>query len=173
MRIEDFKTITEKHVETCKKLVENEGVCVNAFCTDCPFDYENASNCKSCITNGYAINDSWVKKNLVVEQSAKAFIKMCEEKKLFAFEDEVSTPSMLANNDKVNSPNHYRMNIKGVQIEVMDIIESILTPEEFRGYKKGNVLKYILREKLKNGLEDLKKCENYLKRLIQGDENAK
>lgn len=75
--------------------------------------------------------------------------------------------------DKINKPNHYRMNIKGAEIEVMDIIEAILTPEEFRGYKKGNVLKYILREKLKNGLEDLKKCENYLKRLIQGEENVK
>ena len=45
-------------------------------------------------------------------------------------------------------------------------MEDQLTPEEYRGYAKGQVLKYITRERGKNGLEDLKKAQWYLNRLI-------
>ena len=39
--------------------------------------------------------------------------------------------------------------------------------EEYRGYVKGQVIKYITRERHKNGLEDLKKAAWYLNRLIK------
>ena len=140
----------------------------------------NCRNCKYLTEAPDTIDDKWIyyldcefgfSMNLnKSENNCEKWEHFKEERK----EELKSASSLLSEiEDKVNRPNHYRMNIKGIQIEVMDIIESILTPEEVRGYKKGNVLKYILREKLKNGLEDLKKCENYLKRLIQGDENAK
>lgn len=61
--------------------------------------------------------------------------------------------------DMVNSPAHYN---KG-GIEVLDFIKSILTPEEFRGYIKGNVIKYMSREADKGGDQDLEKSEFYLK----------
>lgn len=38
--------------------------------------------------------------------------------------------------------------------------------EGFDGYCKGNVVKYIFREKKKNGIEDLKKARAYLDLLI-------
>lgn len=41
--------------------------------------------------------------------------------------------------DMVNSPSHYQLD----GLEVIDIIRAALTPEEFRGYLKGNDLKYI------------------------------
>lgn len=66
-------------------------------------------------------------------------------------------------NDPVNHPQHYNTG----RIEVIKIIEDQLTDEEFRGYIKGQVLKYITRERHKNGLEDLKKAAWYLNRLIQ------
>lgn len=165
MKIGDFKTIIEKHVEICKKLIENEGVCVDVFCDSCPFDYKNASNCKSCITNGYATNNSWVKKNLVVVQSAKTFIKMCEDKKLFDFEDEVSAPSLLANSDNVNSPSHYKLD--GLNIESIDVIKSILGEEGFKAFCHGNALKYLTRANKKNGIEDFKKAQVYLNWYIE------
>jgi hypothetical protein len=43
--------------------------------------------------------------------------------------------------DVVNHPPHYKVG----GIEVIDFIQAKLTPEEFRGYLKGNVLKYTSR----------------------------
>lgn len=65
--------------------------------------------------------------------------------------------------DNVNHPAHYNVG----KIEVIDIQEDQLTSEEYRGYIKGQVIKYITRERYKNGLEDLKKARWYLDRLIK------
>jgi len=70
-------------------------------------------------------------------------------------------------NDPVNNPSHY--NRKGV--EAIDAIEASMSREEFQGYLKGNVMKYIWRYRYKaKPLEDLKKAEWYLKRLIASNE---
>lgn len=69
----------------------------------------------------------------------------------------------MANLDNVNHPAHYNAG----KIEVIVIQEDQLSPEEYRGYIKGQVIKYITRERHKNGLEDLKKARWYLDRLIQ------
>jgi hypothetical protein len=71
--------------------------------------------------------------------------------------------------DNVNSPAHYTVG----QIECIDYIQDKLTEEEFRGYIKGNVLKYITREKHKNGDEDLRKAKWYLDRLVVGLDDKK
>lgn len=63
--------------------------------------------------------------------------------------------------DNINHPEHYTSG----GIECIDAIRAALTPEEFRGFCKGNVLKYTWRERLKGGDESLKKAEWYLKRL--------
>lgn len=68
--------------------------------------------------------------------------------------------------DIVNHPPHYKLNAKG--IECIDAIEATLTPEEFRGYLRGQVIKYIWRCNYKGKrLEDLEKAEWYLKRYIE------
>lgn len=62
--------------------------------------------------------------------------------------------------DNVNKPNHYILDgIPGV--EVKDVIKAVLG-EDIVGFYLGNVLKYMLRFKKKNGLEDLKKARLYL-----------
>lgn len=63
--------------------------------------------------------------------------------------------------DKVNHPAHYTQG----RIECIEAIKEALTPEEFRGYCKGNAMKYEWRERHKNGTEDLKKAAWYLARL--------
>jgi hypothetical protein len=63
--------------------------------------------------------------------------------------------------DNVNSPNHYRQG----EVECIDAIQSALTPEEFRGYCKGNALKYVWRERHKGGEESIRKAQWYLDRL--------
>ena len=165
MRIEDFRTITEKHIETCKLLAESDGICEEIYCSDCPFDHANASNYESCVNNGYSTSCGWREKNLALEQSAKAFLKMCEEKNLFTFEDEVSAPSLLANSDNVNSPSHYKLD--GLNIESIDVIKSILGEEGFKAFCHGNALKYLTRANKKNGIEDFKKAQVYLKWYIE------
>lgn len=69
--------------------------------------------------------------------------------------------------DKVNSPKHYKL--RGLDIEAIDVIRGALTEEEFRGFCKGNVLKYTIREGHKNGDEDLKKAKKYLEFLEEDD----
>lgn len=64
-------------------------------------------------------------------------------------------------------PNHYKMCIKGVDMEVDDIIKAVLTSEQYQGWLHGNTIKYCLRALKKNGLEDFKKDSNYLDRLIK------
>ena len=64
--------------------------------------------------------------------------------------------------DNVNSPSHYQMGNK----ETIHIIEDMLGQESFIAYCQGNVAKYISRFQHKNGVEDLRKAEWYLKKLI-------
>ena len=64
--------------------------------------------------------------------------------------------------DPVNSPMHYASG----GIEAIEALEACMSPEAFRGFLKGNVMKYVWRYENKNGLEDLKKAKWYLKALI-------
>jgi hypothetical protein len=58
-------------------------------------------------------------------------------------------------------PSHY----KG-DIDCIDAIKSSMSNQQFLGYLKGNVQKYLWRYDRKNGLEDLHKAQWYLNRLI-------
>ena len=64
--------------------------------------------------------------------------------------------------DMVNHPDHYTNS----SIETIDIIESV-TAEGFQYYLEGNILKYLTRYRHKNGIEDLKKAQWYLNKLIE------
>lgn len=67
-------------------------------------------------------------------------------------------------NSAIENPSHY----KGSNgLEAIEVHKNFLTPEELRGYYKGNTLKYLLRERNKNGLEDLKKARKHLEWLIE------
>ena len=64
--------------------------------------------------------------------------------------------------DTVNHPTHYTQG----DIECIDAIRASLTDDEWRGYIKGNILKYTWREKTKGGDESLEKARWYLNRLL-------
>ena len=73
--------------------------------------------------------------------------------------------------DMVNHPNHYKAK-NGM--EVIDVIEAFTANlEGYEATHTGNVIKYICRWKEKNGLEDLKKAQWYLNRLIKNIEENK
>lgn len=45
--------------------------------------------------------------------------------------------------NEVYNPEHYKLN--GLNIEVVDVIKAVLTEEEFKGWCRGNALKYLMR----------------------------
>ena len=63
--------------------------------------------------------------------------------------------------DMVNSPPHYKQG----EVECIDGIKSALTEEEWRGYCKGNAIKYIWREHHKGQAESLAKAQWYLNKM--------
>lgn len=70
-------------------------------------------------------------------------------------------------NDMVNHPKHYT----GRKFECIEVIEEITKDcNEFEAYLVGTILKYLWRFKNKNGLEDLKKAQWYLNKLIEKSE---
>lgn len=70
--------------------------------------------------------------------------------------------------DLIDNQAHY----KNQGIEPIDLMRKNFSKEEFTGFLQGNVLKYMLRYKDKNGLEDLKKAKTYLTWLIEEEQNA-
>lgn len=64
--------------------------------------------------------------------------------------------------DMVNSPLHYNK----AGIETIDALEAMLV-DGFDFYLQGNIVKYLWRFRYKNGVEDLKKAQWYLNKLIE------
>ena len=65
--------------------------------------------------------------------------------------------------DEVNHPPHYTQG----GIECINAIRAALTPEEFRGYCKGNVLKYTWRERIKQQDIAMEKAQWYINQLLE------
>lgn len=141
-----IKEITRENLEMSKEIIKKSGDCSLVPCEYCPMPFKDGKEC-------------------VVYKDYKTKVEICKkilEKGIY------KEPETLNITDNVNSPKHYKLKIKDYDdIEVIDVIRAVLTPEELRGYEKGNVIKYIFREKNKNGLEDLKKSKRYLEWLIE------
>lgn len=52
----------------------------------------------------------------------------------------------------------------------MDLIAKILGREQFKGFLRGNTLKYLIRYELKGGADDLFKAMDYIERLASLEE---
>ena len=59
------------------------------------------------------------------------------------------------------SGNHY----KEMPIQPWEVMESVLTHEEFVGFLKGNIIKYSLRAGRKEGSDDEGKAKHYMMKL--------
>ena len=131
--------------EACKFWVKVNNECVNLnSCEECP-GYITELN--SCIWTHIG--------SLRVEKFITDFLA------------EEGHENSTSPHDNVNSPKHY---CKG-GLECIQVIKAQLTPEQNKGYLYGNVLKYMWRWQDKNGLEDLRKAEHYLKWLIEEVQN--
>ena len=65
---------------------------------------------------------------------------------------------MESESNSVVHPSHYNR----TSVEVIDTLRGMMTDDEYRGFLIGNVVKYISRYSLKNGIEDIKKAKYYL-----------
>tara|TARA_B110000495_G_scaffold18686_1_gene13213 strand:+ start:14993 stop:15262 length:270 start_codon:yes stop_codon:yes gene_type:complete len=65
--------------------------------------------------------------------------------------------------DPVNKPAHYGQG----NIECIEYLEDFLNEEEYIGYLRGNIAKYLHRFRYKNGLQDVEKADWYLHRLVK------
>lgn len=91
-----------------------------------------------------------------------------KELKYYGNTDEMTKPNINDILDNVEHPSHY---CRG-GIECIDAIEASLGKDEFTGFLRGNIIKYVWRYKDKNGLEDLKKAQWYLNKLIEVVKNG-
>ena len=74
-----------------------------------------------------------------------------------------SAPNATTAYDEVNSPKHYQI---APDVQAIDIIKASLTPEQYRGYLLGNLLKYRLRAGEKgDAAKDLAKSDWYKRKL--------
>lgn len=60
------------------------------------------------------------------------------------------------------TPEHYNKSIQPIEF-----MKATLSLEEYRGFLKGNIIKYISRAEEKGGKEDYEKAMVYLKWLIE------
>ena len=69
--------------------------------------------------------------------------------------------------DMVNNPPHYNQG----GIECIDAIKASMTQEAFKGYLKGNSMKYLWRYENKgHAIQDLQKAKWYLNKLNEENE---
>lgn len=68
--------------------------------------------------------------------------------------------------DSVTEPPHY----KNLAIDTLELMSVNFSDEAYMGFLEGNVLKYVMRYKMKNGVQDLRKAQYYLDLLINRQE---
>lgn len=104
-----------------------------------------------------------VRRRLTQGETAK---QVAERRRLrqLAIKKEADAPDAI-------SPLHYRGD--GWHHEHWDVMEEWLGEEGFRGYLIGCATKYLCRWKDKGGVQDLKKANAYIERLIRFEEGAK
>ncbi len=74
------------------------------------------------------------------------------------------------NNSNINHPSYYNNN----SLETIEVIKGSLSKEEYSGFLKGNILKYVSRADFKGkAVEDLEKAKWYLDELIKSKSKEK
>jgi hypothetical protein len=75
----------------------------------------------------------------------------------------MTTESTVMAGDSQVGGDHYTKHT----IQPWDVVDSYMTREQRTGYYWGNVIKYSLRWRDKNGIEDLRKMIHYAQKLIE------
>lgn len=135
--------------------------------------YCTESNCDNC---KLAIDDKWehsisamgfgypcIDIENATEDELDEAIKIITE----AENEAIKPENDVIKNDNVEHPSHYTSG----GIECIDAIKASMSSEEYRGFLKSQIIKYVWRYRLKGKpTEDLKKARFYLDRLITESE---
>ncbi len=135
-------------LESAKIIVEQSGDCFEQKfiqCIDCPA-YQYGNSCMHFWDNDNNKKILWFKK-YIVENEIKSKPKI---------ED---IPQKEKNT--IEHPQHYTAG----KFETIEIIRDQV--QDIKSYLHGNCIKYLSRYRHKNGVEDLKKCKQYLEWLIK------
>lgn len=165
---------TSPKMTTCKvcgKEFEQTGKCRPAVnCPECREALKHESKATVKVRHFEPEPESKAKPTVVVateEEKAKQYGKI-EAKPVVAEaptigESVADSKPMDTMNDAVHHPQHYTL--PGLTVESVDVIRAVLTPEEFKGWCKGNALKYSLRAGRKDPakeVQDLAKAGVFL-----------
>ena len=132
----------EKNIQTVQSIIKNGIV-----------NYD-------CIMLGSVATSSAQKILQSMEEDVKELIKMqnhsenADTKRKIIIFDSSKTSNM------VNHPSHY----KGNKFECIDVMLDTFSKEEVEAFCKLNAFKYLYRANKKNGMEDMKKAEWYIKK---------
>ena len=66
-------------------------------------------------------------------------------------------------NERQVGGSHY----KDMPMQPWDVMEAVLTPEEFRGFLKASIIKYSMRAGRKDGSDDAGKAQHYRQKLAE------
>lgn len=141
MEIKDFKKITEKHAESCQKLIKQNGSCASIICEYCPFYFENTVNGEGCYQYTDHTSETLTENDKKLEINAMKFITIYNEKTVKL--DEKAT----AENLKKESGIKYGLMLNKEEIGLLkDELNNIM--ENSNMLCKVTIAKYIL-EKIK------------------------
>ena len=167
----------DKILELCKKVIDGETpsyICQEVMCVDCPFGDAEIE----CETNSIEIKEiaqKYIEEhektvNTIEKIEEKITLKELQEiKNNVELKGTVEAKILPVGNlkDIVNHPKHYTNG----KYECINVIEDVT--KDLVGLEAvctANVIKYMWRWKLKNGVEDLKKARWYLNKLIDNTE---
>lgn len=142
------------------------GNCFNMYCPKCKEkdEFQNSGMCVSC-------NQVGGDRCPACKNESGAMIEECEKQRsaiLYKHKKNSPIPIDLGT-DPINHPSHYLVG----GIETLHFIKAKLAIEEYKGYLKGCIIKYLSRANHKGkALEDYRKAKFYLDELVKftGDE---
>ena len=79
MNFKEFKLV---YIETCNKIIEENGKCVSISCSKCPFSYSNQINNLGCVENSYNDGTKEDCEQEVLLNSAKEYLKLIKGKEM-------------------------------------------------------------------------------------------
>ena len=162
----------DKILEMCKKVINGEAPscsCQEVMCKDCPF---KDADCEIDLTEVCEIAQNYIEEH---EKTVNTIEKIEENEDISRDLIEghnftkatVTLKELQEIKNNVDHPKHYTNG----KYECIDIIEDVT--KDLTGLEAvctANVIKYMWRWKLKNGVEDLKKARWYLNKLIDNTE---
>ena len=143
-------------IEEIKKKYGKEDRDGYIYCQDCPLHLLNQTSETELICDNYSPNDG-----IDCDGYYEAYVRIHN----FFTEKHDATED----NDNVNHPSHYETG----KFECIDVMIETQGIEAVKNFCICNAFKYLYRAKKKNGLEDYKKAQWYIKKYIEleGEEN--